>query len=267
MKKLYLLVSLIVISVSQAENVNFDAMNSAEEKFNQRQAKDLVIYMPLARLFDDYQVRSLAEAAGQGDIEMVVKLVEQGVDVNSQGTKGVTPLFWSLRNISGFEKLLQLGANPNIIFDDSSVMHWAARNKDTSFLKKTLLYGGNTELKAGMLQQTPIFKTIGTIGSDNQDAMSILLDAGANINAVTGEQEIFGVPVGGKTPVMFAADLARFDIVYILLKKGADFSLKDDSGRDLMGRILSMKERFTPQSPQAQDIKKVIEFIESKNEQ
>ena len=267
MNKYYILLIQLVVIVSgcKAGNIGFKAMESAEEKFNKRQAEERVIYMPLERLFSDPQVRSLAKAAGQGDVQTIEKLVEQGVDVNHQGAKGATPLFWSLKNINGFEKLLQLGADPNIIFDGSSVMHWSARNKETIFLEKALLYGGDLELKAGKLQQTPIFETIGVVGSGNQPALFILLDAGANINAVTGKIKMFDTPMGGKTPVMIAADLARFDIVYILLKRGANYDLKDDAGRSLLDRALSKQGRFPPSSPQKEYLNKVISFIENKD--
>jgi ankyrin repeat protein len=253
-----------VVSACKAENIDFKSMDSAEKEFNERQAKERVAYMSLETLFPDRRVRALAEAAGKGDAQEIEELVAQGVGVNSQGIKGATPLFWALRNIDGFEKLLDLGADPNIIFDGSSVMHWAARNDDTDFLRKALNHGGNPDLVAGKFRETPIFKTIGVIGSDNEPAMFILLDSGANINAKTGGEKVFGMSMGGKTPVMIAADLARFDIVYTLLVRGADYSLKDDSGRDLIARITSMKGRFASGSEQEKSLEKVLKFLSQK---
>jgi ankyrin repeat protein len=261
--KNYLLVTCLAFSFSacEAENIGFKSMDSAEKEFNERQAKERVAYMTLEALFPDHRVRALAEAAGKGKGQVVEGLVSQGVAVNSRGTKGATPLFWAMRNIEGFEQLLDLGADPNLIFDGSSVMHWAARNDDLDFLQKVLKHEGDPNLIAGKFSETPIFKTIGVIGSDNEPAMILLLDSGANINAKTGGKKVFGLSMGGKTPVMIAADLARFDIVLTLLVRGADYSLKDDSGRDLMARIASMKGRFSPDSEQEEYLEKVIQEI------
>jgi len=261
--KNYLLVTCLAFFVfaCEAENIDLKSMDAAEKEFNDRQAKERVDYMTLEALFPDHRVRALAEAAGKGKGQVVEGLVRQGVAVNSRGTKGATPLFWAMRNIEGFEKLLDLGADPNLIFDGSSVMHKAARNGDIAFLQKALKYGGDPNLIAGKFNEAPIFKTIGVIGSEKELAMILLLDSGANINATTGGEKVFGLSMGGKTPVMIAADLARFDIVLTLLVRGADYSLKDDNGRDLMARIDSMKGRFISGSVQEKSLEKVIQFL------
>ena len=253
----------LCISGCKAEEIDFKSMESSEKKFNERQGKELVIYMPLETMFPDQQVRALAEAAGDGKIKKVEELVAQGVEINSRGTKNSTPLFWALRNlnIDGFEKLLALGADPNIIFADGSVMHWAAKCEDTRFLREALSHGGNPNLVAGKTSETPLFETIGVGGSDNREAMLILLDAGANINAVTGGEKIFGMSMGGKTPMMVAANVVRFDIVYELLNRGADYSLKDDAGRDLMSRIVAMNGRFSADSEQKKYLEQVITWL------
>ncbi len=91
--------------------------------------------------------------------------------------------------------------------------------------------------------------------------MLILLDAGANINARTGDEKVFGMSMGGKTPVMTAAGLGRFDIVYELLGLGADYNLKDDSGRGLADQIVSMNDAFVPDSDSARSLEKVITWL------
>ena len=238
-------------------------MDSAEKAFNERQRKELVAHMSLEAMFPDPQVRALAEAAGKGEIKKIEKQVAQDVDVNSQGTQNATPLFWALRNINieGFEKLLNLGADPNIIFADGSVMHWAAKSEDTRFLRKALSHGGNPNLVAGKPAGSPLFETIGVQGSDNRESMLILLDSGANINAVTGSEKIFGMSMGGKTSMMVAATVVRFDIVYELLSRGADYNLKDDSGQDLLDRIVTKRGRFVSGSKQEKYLEKVIAWL------
>ena len=258
-----LIICAAFISSCKAEEIDFVGMDSAEKTFNERQRKELVAYMPLETMFPDNQARALARAAGDGAVKQIKELVAQGASVNSKGVKGATPLFWALRNsnIEGFETLLDLGADPNVIFADGTVMHWAARHKDIRFLRKALDHGGNPDIAAGQPSETPLFETIGVEGSDNRQAMLMLLDAGADINAVTGGEEIFGVPMGGKTPLMVAATVVRFDIVYELLLRGADYRLKDDMDRDLMDRIASKKGRFAAGSKQEKFMKQVIDWL------
>ena len=261
MKYILLISFAMLMSSCKAEDINFKSMESSEIAFEKRQSKELVAYISLETMFPDRQVRALAEAAGKGKLRKVEELIAKGVDVNSRGTKNATPLFWAMRNIDGFEELLELGADPNIIFADSSVMHWAARHENVSFLRIALSHGGNPDLVAGKLGETPLFKTIGVEGSDNRATMLILLDSGANINAMTSGEKVFGMSMGGKTSIMTAADLGRFDIVYELLSRGANYDSEDDNGRDLMDRVGSMNGRFVAGSEQEKSLGKVIAWL------
>ena len=257
------------MSSSKGEEIDFKAMELSQKRQDERMKTELVILMSLETMFPDVQVRALAKAAGKGRVRKVEKLVAEGIDVNARGTKGATPLFWSLRktNIKGFEKLLELGADPNIIFADASVMHWAARLKDTGFLQKAIAHGGNPNLMAGKPRHTPIFDTIGVrLGlrdGYNRAAMLVLLDAGADINAVTGSEKFFGgISMGGNTPVMSAANIVRFDIVYELLNRGADYEHKNDYGRTLLDRVAEMSSRqFVAGSKQKKYLEKVIMWL------
>lgn len=69
---------------------------------------------------------------------------------------------------------------------------------------------------------------------------------------------------GGITPVLAAADVVRFDIVYELLKRGADYRFKDDSGRDLVDRITTMEGRFSAGTKQERYLEKVIAWLKER---
>lgn len=242
------------------DEFDWKAMEESRKKHNERMRNELVILMPLETMFPDRQVRALAQAAGKGRVKKIEELITQGVDVNAQGKQNATPLFWALRNsnIDGFEKLLALGADPNIIFAGGSVMHWAARHKiNTSFLRSALSYGGDPNLRAGWPSKTPLFNTIG-----NGESMHLLLDSGANIDAITGNEEIFGSTImGGQTLAMNAADLGRYEIVYDLLLRGADYQHKDDSGRDLIKLINRDNGLYPAGSKPDKFLKKVITWL------
>jgi len=225
--KLLLLVSssILLSSYNQIGNA-WQTMKNAENEFNKRQSVELVAFMSLENMFIDLQVRELAKAASEGDVRKIDDLVNKGVDVNALGVSNATPLYWSMKNIVGFKKLLSLNADPNVIFDDGgSVMHWAAKNENPSYLNNALMNGGDPNLAAGQFKQSPIFETISIFGEiGNSYKLELLLNAGADINFKTSK---------GDTPVLVAASLGRFDIVYELLKQGADFKSRNSNGRDL----------------------------------
>ncbi|WP_444890471.1 ankyrin repeat domain-containing protein [Microbulbifer sp. DLAB2-AA] len=250
------------LSGCKAEEIEYDAMNKSEEAFNKHQQKELVILMPLETMFPDRQVRALAKAAGKGKVKQVDELLAKGVDVNARGKKNTTPLFWALRNsnLNGFIKLLDAGADPNILFAGGSVMHWAAKHENADYLKAALQYGGDPNLVAGQFSETPLFETIGLIGNDRKENRQILLKSGANINARTIDESSY-LPIGGQTPVMKAAGLGRFDIVYELLEAGADYKIKNDSGRDLASRVAQNVGAFVSGSSQERDLQKVIAWL------
>lgn len=250
------------LSGCKAEEIDFYTMKKSEEAFNKRQQQELVILMPLETMFPDRQVRALAEAAGKGKIKLVDELIEKGVDVNARGKKNATPLFWALRNsnINGFTKLLAAGADPNILFAGGSIMHWAAKHENIAFLKAALQHGGNPNLVAGQFSETPLFETIGLVGNDRKENRRLLLESGADINARTVDESSY-LPIGGQTPVMKAAGLGRFDIVYELLEAGADYKIKSDSGHDLANRVAQDVGAFVSGSPQEKDLRKVITWL------
>ncbi len=236
------------------EDLGINHMESSEKTFNEQQSKAVLAYMSLEDMFPDQQVRELAAAAGNGKIKHLEQLVSQGVSVNSRGLQNATPLFWAMKsdNAKGFQKLLELGADPNVVFGDGgTVMHWAARNENPEFLNLALQHGGNTELAAGQFMQTPIFETIGIFGEiGNTPSLKILLGAGANVNAKANN---------GDTPVIVAARLGRFDIVFELLSKGADPTVTNN-GQDLVSLIAAKRKTLAP----AHELYRWLERVDEK---
>ncbi len=237
------------VSQPGAEGLDLSELESAEEANEASAAKTLVAYMSLETMFPDRKVRLLASAAGKGQLDKVDRMVEEGVDVNATGTQNATPLFWSMRSLSGFTKLLELGANPNVIFlDGGSVMHWAARAEDEAYLEVALLHGGNPNLVAGAFKRTPLFEAIGS----EARSIELLLDAGADINARSDN---------GDTAVMVAAGRGRFDTVYLLLTRGASYSATNNNGVGLTDRIADKHGAMDPAHELARWLDRVIEWL------
>lgn len=184
--------------------------------------------------FSDPQVVALALAAQNGDVEEIDRLVTVGVDVNTIGRQGVSPLYWALlaQNKRGFKRLLEHGASPNIQTDDGdSVMHLGAElADDPEWIELALEHGGDPNLVASKNRYrwkwTPIYCAI---NAEHARAVELLIEAGADLDHRNWEDE---------TPLEFAAWCGRsFDIVYLLLRAGSDYRKKTHGGMDIATRI------------------------------
>lgn len=227
-------------------------MDESEKKANEKSSKELVGFMSLETMFPDPQVRALAKAAGKGKLKKIDALVKQEVDVNARGIRNATPLFWAMRSnsIKGFQKLLELGADPNVVFDDGgTVMHWAVRHEDEDFLKSALKYGGDPNLKAGLMGETPLFEAM---GPDDKEKAMLILDAGADINAKNNHNE---------PPIFKAATLGQFDLVLQMLNRGADYKIKNKNGKDLADIIAFSRRTMDPDNELTQWMHKVIAWL------
>jgi ankyrin repeat protein len=133
-----------------------------------------------------------------------------------------------MRNLDGFKKLLELGADPNVVYGDgNSVMHAAVNLKDLRILRVELKYEGNPNLVSGdSIRKTPIFDATST----GYDVVDLLLEHGADINA----RDIYT-----NTPLLSAAWRRDFEIAYRLLIRGADYTLKNEHGDDLAHEVAS----------------------------
>ena len=233
-----ILTSLFFMGCNSSE-IDWKGMAEGERLANIETRKTKIRYMPVEALYSDKSLRQLAIAAADGDIQTIDMLVQQGVNVNATGYHNVSPLFWAMQNIDGYRRLLELGADPNIIFDTMSVMHLAASASTSEYLSLALTYGGDPNLKAGRLKKTPIFSAV---MSDNSIGnISLLLDAGADINAQTDGQ-LSDLDFSGTTAIMEAANIDKYRLVSWLLNKEADYRHQNSHGRSLYDDVLFSKK-------------------------
>ncbi len=257
----YCALALLVVSNSACSNQSGHFSNSnmaaKEAKFNQSRSQAVVAHMSLETMFTDAKVRALASAAADGDIDEIDALVAGGVDVNARGTRNATPLFWSMKSLAGYQKLLALGADANVVFDDGgSVIHWAMKFDDDAFIESALRHGGDANLVGGMLKNRPIFKLNGSASK-----LDILLKYGADIN---GRTQMIGPASGkviGNTALIEAAGSNDFKTVQLLLDKGADPSLDSNNGVSFIGELHSAKKSFRPGSNSAKAVDKILLWL------
>ena len=197
------------------------------------------------------QVR-FVEAVAKGNESRMRELIEQDADVNAVGKNEMRPLFWALakQSLKGFEFLLENGADPNFYMEDiddqphqhrSSLMEFLAEADAQQYLKLALEHGGNPDLVVesyypdGRLssRNTIIFSAIVRNQTEN---VRILTEAGANLDYQNTEFSM-------QTPMMTAAGIKNFDIVYLLLEKGADPTLRNRWDMNLVDRIKKYGDR------------------------
>lgn len=231
--KLTLVIGAVLTSGCSTAN----QVGASQNQYEQSLKEKVLIHMDIKTMFPSVKLRELAKAAGKGKTSIIDELIQEGGDVNSRGNGNATALFWSMRNEKGFNYLLEVGADPNVVFGDGgSVMHWVARKQDCSMLITALEHGGNPNLKAGIFGGSPAFETI-TAGKNNgiPKCLELLLSNRADIEFRDDNR---------KTLLLLATDLARFDIALFLLDKGAEPRVKDVKGRNMRSILNSYKNAF-----------------------
>ena len=175
------------------------------------------------------------------------------------------------------EKLLKLGANPNLhdYYSGTSAIIDASRiNNDfgdnTKFIKLLLKYGANpSDVEMGArkdgnsVRNTPLMATSNAIYTQSPvDKVKVLVEAGANINYIDEY---------GNSILKDALMLNNLDVVYYLLQKGADYSgiMIDRSKYTKDGTKLYIQdylnEKDFPKGSKNYRYKlKIIEFLKAK---
>lgn len=187
-------------------------------------------------VFQNPQTLALVEAACHGDLAKVDALVKQGTKVNATGYRDTSVLAWVMlcKNYAGMEKLLELGANPNYKMEgDMSPVWLAAGSPDPKLLPILLAHGGDPNIWAGSDNALMIAMEQG-----RKQNFQMLLEHGANINAHDS---------GGNTVATYAAALAKFDVVELLLRRGYNYELQrlalGVSGRVVSSDVAAEKQR------------------------
>jgi len=224
-------------------------------------------------LFQGTPISKLASAAKENDVESFARIFKRdSFNLDFQEPRfGKTLLMLSVLNhqYELCEKLLELGANPNIHdFNDgtSAIISAAGIDtdlRDTTFLKLLLRYGANpNDEEAGPSRKGKIGKTTPILNAAELsiEKVKVLVRAGANIN-YKNDREF--------TPLASSLLQERFDIALYLLENGADFKSKlfnrpvkgNPKGKDIFLQDY-LREQMLPLNTDEHIIKmKIVDFL------
>jgi ankyrin repeat protein len=219
-----------------------------------------------SNFFADEKVAELAEAAKYGDVERIDAIVAEGVDVNTKGNEGMPLLFYAISgdSLDGFRRLLERGANPNQQADNGdSVVSRAAARQESEALKLAILHGGNPNLRAGIPPSTPNVTYIDSTPTPIFNAIRSRNPDNARILIKAGA-DLSVRDSFGNTPLMEAASSGSFEVMYALLEAGADYRAKNEWGYTVTRDLLQERAGTPPQSQAFKARQKCIEFLRNK---
>jgi ankyrin repeat protein len=171
---------------------------------------------------------SLFEAISKGRVDFVQALLDRGADVEIRGEKQQTALFEAVGHFASPSAFAQAVMQAGTVAADFP-----------AFLRKTTSPFAAEEARAQSLSQYTEDESVILPGiaehllqGDNPTTRQIvqcLLDAGADINAVTDNEKL--------TPFLYAAEVGNPWLLKILVDHGADIRSRDARGGTALSRL------------------------------
>ncbi|MGH7503346.1 MAG: ankyrin repeat domain-containing protein [Longimicrobiales bacterium] len=156
----------------------------------------------------------VADAAQQGDIETVRRLLQQGADVNAAQGDGMTALHWAAQNGNPdmMRILLYAGASVQATtrLGGYTPLHVASMHGLDDVVLLLLENGSDTDV----MTSTGVTALHFAAQAGRPQAIQVLLTHGADVNAKD--------KYAGRTPLMFATASNRLDAIETLIRAGAD---------------------------------------------
>lgn len=228
--------------------------------------------------FDDPQVIALCEAIEANDLEEMDRLIEAGADVNANGKGNMTPLLWAYpdNKLPRFRKLLEHGADPNVIFKSDfntrgsgirpgdSITHMVCKTSFPGYFEAVFENGGAVNLVnsgRGNITETPIFKVIKAGGPGQWDKIQHLIEHGADLDYVSG--------LGITPPMQTLVRGGQYRLALRLLEAGADYRIFQPRSNTRLIHVMALeksrRERlWTPQ--QEVDFSQLLNWLEKRGE-
>ena len=176
----------------------------------------------------------IADAAMRGDVAAVRTLIARRADVNAPQGDGMTALHWAADHGDSAMAAELLRAKANVTsrtrIGAYTPLHIAARTGTPAVVRALLTAG--SDVKATTTSGATALHLAAAAG--NPDVVKALLSKGADPNARESNW--------GQTPLVFAAEYGRAAAIQVLMKHGADASIRtrvanlsDDAAREQAG--------------------------------
>ena len=174
------------------------------------------------------------------DVELVKRLIKQGADAKAKNEFGATPMSHAATagNADVIQLLLEAGVKADEPGpDDQTPLMVIARTPNVKAAELLIKQGASVNAVEKWRGQTALMWA----AAQKQPAMvKLLIEKGAKVNArslpnnwerqVTAEPRMKILPVGGLTPLLYAAREGCTECVAQLIKSGADLNLPDPDG-------------------------------------
>ena len=180
-------------------------------------------------------------AAHRNDLETADLLIHAEANVNAANDYGVTPLALACvnRSVAMAEKLLAAGANPNAAkVTGETVLMTCARTGSVEAVRALLARGADPNASESRGGQTAL---MWALAGKHSAVAGMLIERGANVHARSktrsgpeiavrynaggaADQLPYREPMGGFTPLLFAAQQGDLESVRMLLAAGADIN-------------------------------------------
>lgn len=196
----------------------------AEKKGHDSLAAVIRDNMPISKktlqLSTSHEVNAFVDWSRKGHVDLVKKLLKQGVNVNSMDVDGQRAITVAAQSghdlVVGF--LINQGADPNLNdANGHSALWWASRHGHKRIVRRLLAQDVSADSADEDGQTTLSAASQGGF----KEIVDILLNKGCNVNAVT---------LYGKTPLMFAATQGQCEVVEQLIDAGADIEFQSPKG-------------------------------------
>ncbi|SRR5579884_2370680 len=183
---------------------------------------------------------AVRQSFNKDDAGIAEMLIRAGANAKAANRYGVTPLFLACENGNAYlvEQLLKAGADANSgVTENETALMTAARAGSLEAAKILLEHGADVNAKENWHGETALMFAA---AEAHPDVVRLLIEHGADVNArsnvnqwerqVTSEPREKWLPLGGLTPLLFAARQGCLECAQILAENGADINGADPTG-------------------------------------
>lgn len=173
------------------------------------------------------QMVTLLEDIAQGNQGDAQQKLAGGLDLNSRGQEGITPLFWLMmeKDKDAVKRALQLGADPNYPSGTGNTPVAAVAGGNDDALLALLLDQGGDPNSVNQKGEPALFEAI---GEERWSQVQMLLDHGADLDKLDNLH---------RNSALYAATLNKYEIAYKLVELGADYRLRSTVDDDIAWNI------------------------------